>query len=124
MSWWLPIAGAAAVALVVSLLAAFLLARWIGEPLQQLVGVSRNMPSTQAVSVTPGGPREVQELTRAFNDMNARAADAQKSQREFVANVSHELKTPLTSIQGFSQAILDGTADTPELPPASSADHL
>jgi signal transduction histidine kinase len=38
----------------------------------------------------------------------------QKSQRDFVADVSHELKTPLTSIQGFAQAILDDTADTPE----------
>jgi two-component system sensor histidine kinase ResE len=46
--------------------------------------------------------------------MVARVESTQKSQREFVADVSHELKTPLTSIQGFAQAILDNTADTPE----------
>jgi len=45
--------------------------------------------------------------------MVARVESSQKSQRDFVANVSHELKTPLTSIQGFAQAILDATADTP-----------
>jgi signal transduction histidine kinase len=53
-------------------------------------------------------------LTRAFNSMIARVESSQRSQRDFVADVSHELKTPLTSIQGFAQAILDGTADTPE----------
>jgi signal transduction histidine kinase len=65
-------------------------------------------------SVMPQGPHEVQDLTRAFNSMIERVHSSQQSQRDFVANVSHELKTPLTSIQGFAQAILDDTADTPE----------
>jgi two-component system sensor histidine kinase ResE len=46
--------------------------------------------------------------------MISRVDSSQKSQKDFVADVSHELKTPLTSIQGFAQAILDNTADTPE----------
>jgi two-component system sensor histidine kinase ResE len=46
--------------------------------------------------------------------MISRVDSSQKSQKDFVADVSHELKTPLTSIQGFAQAILDDTADTPE----------
>jgi signal transduction histidine kinase len=39
---------------------------------------------------------------------------SQRTLREFLANVSHELKTPLTSIRGFSQALLDGTMESPE----------
>lgn len=38
---------------------------------------------------------------------------SQQAQRDWVANVSHDLETPLTSTQGFSQAILDGTATDP-----------
>ncbi len=110
----LPVLGAGVIALIISLLAAFWLARWIGDPLQQVVASSRRMPSAEAKPITPHGPHEVQELTRAFNEMNARVQTSQKSQREFVANVSHELKTPLTSVQGFAQALLDGTAGTPE----------
>ena len=68
----------------------------------------------EAKPVYVQGPQEVRELTRAFNSMVARVQNSQQSQREFVANVSHELKTPLTSIQGFAQAILDDTADSPE----------
>jgi signal transduction histidine kinase len=110
----LPILGAAIVALIISLLVAFWLARWIGEPLQRVVVASHQMPSTHTGPISLRGPHEVQELTRAFNDMNNRVQTSRKSQRDFVANVSHELKTPLTSVQGFAQAILDGTADTPE----------
>jgi signal transduction histidine kinase len=110
----LPVLGAGVIALIISLLVAFWLARWIGDPLQRVVAASRRMPSAEAKSIAPHGPHEVQELTRAFNEMNSRVQTSQKSQREFVANVSHELKTPLTSVQGFAQALLDGTASTPE----------
>ncbi len=109
---FLPFLYAGLIALALSLFVAFGLARWIGDPLQALVSAARRMPEIGALPVR--GPREVQELTTAFNDMGARVRASQKSQREFVANVSHELKTPLTSIQGFAQALEDGTADTPE----------
>jgi two-component system sensor histidine kinase ResE len=44
--------------------------------------------------------------------MNDQIQAGERSQRDFIANVSHDLKTPLTSIQGFSQAILDGTINS------------
>jgi signal transduction histidine kinase len=101
-------------ALLLSLVVAFFFARWIADPLQRVVITASQMPSAEIKPVEPQGPHEVQELTRAFNSMIVRTQVSQKSQREFVANVSHELKTPLTSVQGFAQAILDGTADTNE----------
>ncbi len=56
----------------------------------------------------------MQILGRAFNDMTRRVHASQAAQQDLVANVSHDLKTPLTSIQGFAQAILDGTIDNPK----------
>jgi signal transduction histidine kinase len=103
-----------AIALLLSLALAFLIARWVADPLQKMLSAARDFPGGESAPVRPGGPREVQEVMRAFNSMIGRVSDSQASQREFVANVSHELKTPLTSIQGFAQAILDGTAESPE----------
>jgi len=111
---FLPFIEASALALILSLVIAFIVARWIADPLQQVVAASRQMPARQTTVLPLKGPHEVQALTRAFNEMTTRVQASQKSQRDFVANVSHELKTPLTSIQGFAQAILDGTVDTPE----------
>jgi two-component system sensor histidine kinase ResE len=49
----------------------------------------------------------VQQLAGDFNDMAAQVQSARQIERDFVANISHELKTPLTSIQGFAQALRD-----------------
>ncbi|MBN2117913.1 MAG: hypothetical protein JW730_15155 [Anaerolineales bacterium] len=110
----LPVLEGGVIALLLSLILAFALSRWVADPLQQVILTARKYPSEEMKSVSPRGPHEVQDLTRAFNSMVARVQRTQRSQRDFVANVSHELKTPLTSIQGFAQAILDDTADTPE----------
>jgi signal transduction histidine kinase len=52
---------------------------------------------------------ELQTLSTTFNTMADEVKSARQVQRDFLANVSHDLRTPLTSIQGFSQAMMDGT---------------
>jgi signal transduction histidine kinase len=109
-----PLLEGGLIALLLSLVLAFVIARWVADPLQKVIAAAKTIPQDAIQPVSESGPHEVRELMRAFNAMLARVKSSQNSQRDFVANVSHELKTPLTSIQGFAQAIMDGTADTPE----------
>ncbi|MHC1784719.1 MAG: sensor histidine kinase [Anaerolineaceae bacterium] len=105
-------------AILISLVIAFglslLTARWISKPLQNLVGGVQDLSRGEFRSLPLEGPREIQELAQAYNEMSMRVKDNQHAQRDFIANVSHELKTPLTSIQGFAQSIIDGTTHQPD----------
>jgi signal transduction histidine kinase len=56
------------------------------------------------------GAKELKGLATSFNEMSTQVKKSQEQLRQFVADVSHQLKSPLTSIQGFGQAMLDGTA--------------
>jgi two-component system OmpR family sensor kinase len=113
-----PYLQAVAVALVLGLILAFWIARWVSGPLNRMAETARNLAASHSPGELPPvpleGPKEVLTLGRAFNAMVERVQASQRSQRDFVANVSHELKTPLTSIQGFAQAILDGTVESPQ----------
>ena len=59
--------------------------------------------------VPAGAPEEIQELALAFNNMAQSLEKSDYQHKEFVANVSHELKTPMTTIGGYVDGILDGT---------------
>ncbi len=109
-----PFLAAAGLALMISLILAWLLARWISEPLRKMAAAARQVAAGDFdVRIPLAGPAEAQAVAATFNDMVREVNDSHQVQREFVANVSHELKTPLTSIQGFAQAIKDGTAADP-----------
>ena len=109
-----PLMRTGLVALLVAFLMSMLMSRWISAPLHRIIREARQVADGQAHPIPPEGPEEVQQLAVAFNDMTRQVQTSQQSQKDFVANVSHELKTPLTSIQGFSRAILDGTVETKE----------
>ncbi len=109
-----PMVEAGLVALVAAMIFAVWITRWVSSPLRRITKAAHAISGGDYQPIPLQGPSEVKELGQAFNDMVARVDSSQKAQRDFVANVSHELKTPLTSIQGFAQAILDGTAGTPE----------
>ena len=110
-----PVVEAGAVALVLSVLLALLISRSVAAPLRRVASAAQAIAHGETgTRASVSGPGEVRDLAQAFNSMADQVEASQQSQRDFVANVSHELKTPLTSIQGFSQALLDGTASGTE----------
>ncbi|MBO5670610.1 MAG: HAMP domain-containing histidine kinase, partial [Clostridia bacterium] len=69
--------------------------------------------------VTVYGNDEVAELSDAFNKMADSLAKNEQIRSEFIANISHELKTPMTTIAGFADGMLDGT-----IPPERREEYL
>ncbi|HZY44406.1 MAG TPA: HAMP domain-containing protein, partial [Anaerolineae bacterium] len=101
-----PLFIAGLLALGISIVLAVIITRSVTRPMQHVAQAADRIAGgdyNQRVPVE--GSSEVKEMATNFNAMAQNVRDTQQSQRDFLANVSHELKTPLTSIQGFSQAI-------------------
>jgi two-component system OmpR family sensor kinase len=96
---------------LIALVLAVFISRNIASSLQSLAEAAHEVArGNYAWRIPVKGATEVRDVAAAFNRISAEVHRTQQSQQDFLANVSHDLKTPLTSIQGYSQAIMDGTA--------------
>ena len=97
---------------LISVIAMIILVRRQSDPLRQVAQAARAFGHGDLdarVKLTEDHPEEVEELALAFNNMAQELQKSEYQRREFVANVSHELKTPMTTISGYIDGILDGT---------------
>lgn len=102
-------------------------ARWLRgltEPVDDLVAAAGRVEAGDLdVRVTERGPREARALARAFNQMSARLAVDERERRGFLADVTHELRTPLAVVRANVEAVADGVypADAAHLAPILDA---
>jgi signal transduction histidine kinase len=103
---------AALIAVPLAMLAAVALARQVAQPVRKLTAASEAMAHgdfSQRVEVDRDD--EVGRLARSFTAMAEHVGARDSQMRALIANVSHDLKTPMTSITGYAQALTDGTAE-------------
>jgi signal transduction histidine kinase len=107
--FWVALLIAGGLGCVLAVLVAAALARGIARPIVRVARASRRLaeghePERLAVA----GAREVRELAESFNTMAEQLTRARAAERSFLLSVGHELKTPLTAIRGYSEALEEG----------------
>lgn len=105
---------AAAIALIAGVVLSTWLARRLTKPLVEIDVAARSLASGNLdtrVAVDARTEQEVADVASALNHMARELDSARRSQRTFLQAVSHDLRTPLTSIRGYAEAITDGTLD-------------
>ncbi len=108
----------AAGVMLLSGVAVFLFVRGAMKPVRNLsaaAGAIAGGDFSPRLAEDKGG-REMREVSRTFNHMTKTLADVEEGRREFVANVSHELRSPITSIRGFAEGMADGVIPPEEQP--------
>ena len=92
--------GVGVVALLLGLAVAWFLAGSLAKPLRNLAGAARRVTGGDLdARATAEGSAEQREVASAFNEMTGRLSGTLRAQREFVANASHQLRTPLTGLR-------------------------
>ncbi|HEX5465751.1 MAG TPA: HAMP domain-containing sensor histidine kinase [Candidatus Limnocylindrales bacterium] len=110
------------VVLVVGGLLAIGLSRSVARPLERLAGAAASLTQGARPPVLPeDGPSEVARASAGFNALSAELSRSRQEQRDLLANLGHDLRTPLTVIGGYAQALRDGTAQGPAAGRAATA---
>lgn len=107
LQWWLILG--ALLAGAVGILLGAVLSRSLTAPLRRLTEAARSVARRDfSRRVKEEGSTELAEVARAFNQMTAALAEAERLRQNMVADIAHELRTPLSVLQGNLQAIIDG----------------
>ena len=103
--------------LILSFITVYILSYRLTKPLHEMSEATKRYSQGDfSYKVKVRGNDELSQLAEAFNSMAASLSALESSRRSFVANVSHELKTPMTSIGGFIDGMLDGTIPKDKYP--------
>jgi two-component system, OmpR family, sensor kinase len=110
---WRPFLGSLILAglggVLLATVLSYLLARRLARPLAELADATRRVAAGDSeVAVPVSGGDEIAQLGEAFNKMSRDLGRAREAQRSFLESVSHELKTPLTSVRGYAEAVSEG----------------
>jgi two-component system sensor histidine kinase BaeS len=125
-SLWLPLLAG----LLAGSFAGSLLARRLTRPLRNAAAAARRIRAgDHGVRVSVESPQEVADVALALNELASALAVSEARQREFLLSISHELKTPLTTLRGYAEALADGVVQAGETAPVGTtmlaeADHL
>ncbi len=108
-------------ALILSFLITFFFSRGITRPLNEMEEVTKHFAKGEFEHRANENYKRgyLSEFAKGLNQMADELAVEEEAQRSFIANVSHELKTPMTTISGFIDGILDGT-----IPPEKEREYL
>ena len=102
----------AGISAAVTIAIMFFYSRRLARPIVQMSQATREIvKGDYSKRIEVKGQDEIAHLARNFNAMTDHVAQLEELRRGFVANVSHELRSPLTSIRGYIQGVLDGTFD-------------
>ena len=109
---------------VIVLLLSFVASAWVSmrqsRPIREMAAATRAFAEGNFdTRMHDYGAGEIGELAASFNNMAESLQQTERQRREFIANISHELKTPMTTIAGYTDGILDGT-----IPPENEKQYL
>jgi signal transduction histidine kinase len=105
--WRLALALVLGLAIAITL--GFFAAQRLARPLRRASTAAMSMASgSRGVELASTGPKEVDEISTSLNALDTALTASEARQREFLLSVSHEFRTPLTAVKGYSEAISDG----------------
>jgi signal transduction histidine kinase len=103
---------ASGVALLIAVISGFFVARALANRVSRLEHAARDLAAGRQVKPLPvESEDELGRLTQAFNEMQAQLARVDRARKEFIANASHELRTPIFSLGGFVELLQDEQLD-------------